>query len=69
MNSDAASGLDISASLGVNTPWIAIGMWIIGVLTVLTTVGAAVIAALASRQARTVDASDTGSPEPAKLPS
>jgi preprotein translocase subunit SecG len=69
MNSDAASGLDVSASLGVNTPWIPIGMWVTGVLTVLIAAGAVVIAVLASRQSATVDASDTESPEPASLSS
>ena len=65
MNSDAASGLDVSASVGVNTPWIPIGMWITGVLTFVVAVGAVVIAVLAAKQPATVEASDTGSHEPA----
>lgn len=69
MNSDAASGLDVSASLGVNTPWLPIGMWTTGALTVLIAAGAVVMAALASKQRTTVDTSDTGSPEPAPLSS
>lgn len=67
MNSDAAPGLDISASLGVNTPWIPIGMWVLGVLTILVGAGAVVIAAIASKQARTVDTSDEGTPEHASV--
>jgi len=69
MNSDATSGLDVSASLGVNTPWIPIGMWVTAVLTVVIAVGAVVTAILASKQSTTVEASDTGSPEPASLSS
>ncbi|HEX6302479.1 MAG TPA: hypothetical protein VF148_18670 [Acidimicrobiia bacterium] len=67
MNSDATSGLEVSAALGVNTPWIPIGMWGTGVLTVLIAAGAVVIAVLASKQSTAVDTSDTGSPEPAPL--
>jgi hypothetical protein len=67
MNSDATSGLDVSASLGVNTPWLPIGMWMTGVLTVLIAAGATVFAILASKQAKTVDTSDTESPEPAHV--
>lgn len=67
MNSDATSGLDVSASLGVDTPWLAVGMWTLGALTVLITAGAAVMAALASRQRTEVDAKDAGTVKPAPL--
>lgn len=69
MNSDASSGLNISASLGVNTPWIPVGLWTTGVLTILIAVGAVVTAVLASKQPKTVETSDTESPEPAPVPS
>lgn len=69
MNSDADPGLDVSASLGVETPWISIGIWLTGGLTVMLTVGAVVIAARASKQPTKVEESDTGSPEPAPMSS
>ena len=70
MKTDASRGLDVSASLGVNTPWIPVGLWLTGVLTVLIAAGAVVTAILASKESKTVDTSDTrdiGSPEPASL--
>jgi hypothetical protein len=72
MKSDASPGLDVSASLGVNTPWIPIGLWVTGVLTVLIAAGAVVTAILASKEGKKVDTtstSDTGSPEPAPISS
>ena len=69
MNSDADPGLDVSASLGVKTPWIPIGILLTGGLTVMITVGAVVIAARASKQPTKVEESDTGSPEPASMSS
>ena len=69
MNSDATSGLDVSASLGVKTPWLPIGMWTTGALTVLIAAGAAIMAALASKQRTKGDTKDTESPEPATLSS
>lgn len=39
MNSDGASGVDISTSVGVNTPWIMIGLVILGLMTLVATIG------------------------------
>jgi len=72
MKSDASSGLDVTVSLGVNTPWIPVGLWVTGVVTILVAVGAVVTAVLASKESKDVDTSDTGdtgSPEPASLKS
>jgi preprotein translocase subunit SecG len=69
MNSDAAEGLDIAASLGVKTPWILIGLLITGVLTLVIVAGAIVLSVLASKHSTPVDTSDTGSPQPAPLSS
>lgn len=69
MNSDGASGLDVSASLGVNTPWIPVGLWLTGVLTVLIAAGAVATAILASKQSTTVDERDTDARKPAPVSS
>ncbi|HEU4320948.1 MAG TPA: hypothetical protein VFS66_12820 [Acidimicrobiia bacterium] len=65
MNTDAAAGLDVSASIGAKTPWLPVGIWVTGMLAVLIAIGAVVIAVIASRQTTTADASDAGTPKPA----
>lgn len=72
MKTDASPGLDVSASIGVKTPWIPVGLWVTGVLTFLIAAGAVVTAILASNASKTVNTSDprdTESPEPASLSS
>ena len=67
MNSDGAPGVEISTSVGVNTPWIPTGLVIIGLMTILTAVGAVVLAVIASRSSTPADASEPTPTQPAPL--
>jgi hypothetical protein len=59
MNADADAGIDISASIGVNHPWLPVGMVVVGVITLL--IGAlavvTVVFALRRRSAPVVEVS------------
>jgi antitoxin (DNA-binding transcriptional repressor) of toxin-antitoxin stability system len=65
MNSDAASGVDITTSVGVNTPWILIGLVILGLMTLSTAIGAVILAVVASR--RPAPATEPTSTQPSPL--
>ncbi|MFZ0014179.1 MAG: hypothetical protein WAL25_08705 [Acidimicrobiia bacterium] len=67
MNSDGAPGVGVSTSVGVNTPWIVIGLVILGVLTLFTVIGAVILAVVASRRPATADATESTSTQPAPL--
>ncbi|MGB7861217.1 MAG: hypothetical protein WBM90_12020 [Acidimicrobiia bacterium] len=66
MNSDGASGVEISTSVGVNTPWIMIGLVILGLMTLFTAIGAVILAVVASRRPAPEDSTKptTTHPEP-----
>jgi hypothetical protein len=67
MNSDAASGVDITTSVAVNTPWIMIGLVILGLMTLLTAIGAVILAVVASRRPTPDDVTEPTSTQPAPL--
>jgi hypothetical protein len=67
MNSDAASGVDITTSVGVNTPWIMIGLVVLGLMTLFTAIGAVMLAVVASRRPAPRDATESTSTQPAPL--
>jgi hypothetical protein len=67
MNSDGASGVDISTSVGVNTPWIMIGLVILGLMTLFTAIGAVILFVVASRRPAPADATESTSTQPAPL--
>lgn len=66
MNSDGAAGVDISTSVGVNTPWILIGLVILGLMTLLAAIGAVILSVVASRRQDPANATST-STQPAPL--
>jgi hypothetical protein len=66
-NSDAASGVDITTSVAVNTPWIMIGLVILGLMTLLTAIGAVILAVVASRRPTPDDVTEPTSTQPAPL--
>ncbi len=68
MNSDGASGVQISTSVGVNTPWIMIGLVILGLMTLLTAIGAVILAGVASRRPAPAGATESTSTQPPPLP-
>ncbi|HXV71492.1 MAG TPA: hypothetical protein VEB69_08835 [Acidimicrobiia bacterium] len=67
MNSDAASGVGITTSVGVNTPWILIGLLILGLMTIVTAIGAVILAVIASRRPAPVDTTGPTPTRPAAL--
>lgn len=67
MNSDGAPGVEISTSVGVNTPWIMIGLVIFGLMTLFTAMGAVILAVVASRRPAPTDATEPTSTQPASL--
>jgi hypothetical protein len=67
MNSDGGSGVEISTSVGVNTPWIMIGLMILGLMTLFTAIGAVILAVVASRRPAPTDATESTSTQPAPL--
>lgn len=67
MNSDGAPGVEISTSVGVNTPWIMIGLVILGLMTLFTAIGAVILAMVASRRPDPTDATKPTSTQPAPL--
>lgn len=67
MNSDGGSGVDISTSMGVNTPWIMIGLVILGLMTIFTAIGAVILSVVASRHPAPADATGSTSTQPAPL--
>lgn len=67
MNSDGSSGVEIATSVGVNTPWIVIGLVILGLLTLLTAISAVILAVLASRRPAPADETGSTSTQPAPL--
>jgi hypothetical protein len=67
MNSDATSSVDISTSVGVNTPWIMIALVILGLMTLSTAIGAVTLAVVASRRPTPDDATKQTPTQPAPL--
>ena len=53
MNSDGSSGVDVSTSIGVDTPWLPIGMVVTAIGALLTGALAAVTAVVALRRPKT----------------
>jgi hypothetical protein len=50
MNADADAGIDISASIGVDHPWLPVGLVVVGITTLLTGALAVVTAVFALRR-------------------
>ena len=67
MNSDGASGISITTSVGVNTPWILIGLVILGLMTTFTAIGAVILAVIASRRPEPADTTEPTPTQPAPL--
>ncbi|MGA7229284.1 MAG: hypothetical protein WBZ45_13860 [Acidimicrobiia bacterium] len=69
MNVDGVSGVEISTSVGVDTPWITIGLVILGLMSLLTAIGAVILSVVASGRPAPDDETEPTSAEPARLSS
>lgn len=67
MNSDASPGVDISTSVGIDNPWIPLGIAVTGIGALLSGIVAAVLAVFALRRSPTTAVETSEEPELATI--
>ncbi len=67
MNADGSSGVDVSTSIGVNTPWLPAGLVITGMLALISGAVGLVLAALALRRPASAPPEEAARRQPATI--